>query len=247
MDHNPQLEVFKAIQAFFFDLYREFNEKFKDKSLGLFTRLVQNIKDDETDRQSQVIEAVKMFFTIEATNIKVERFDLIHTQIKFKNSNSIYINFAKYYKHASEDAKAVLEAHLTTIYELIHPKEYSPEQRSLFESFGVDLSTRSGHILAEFLDDFISAAKNTENPEESFASFAQSGKMQKGFLKLKNAVESGYINRQEMLATITNAFTHTSEMLKNDGGDPDDLLNKIGAQLGLSAGDIHGIMNKLNK
>ena len=203
-------EVFEAIKTFVEDLREVFGSK-EETQLALYSRLVDQTKEDDKERIKTIVEGFQYFLSEYESMILNENYDSIPqgTEIRYAVSESICIPIQKYISSSDDETRLIIRQHLLTIGAIIDP---SDEKYDELEKRLQDIGLNDGSAEGEFISGIMSKAKNTmedtdmENPGAAMMGLLSSGVIADMVTGLQQGVGSGQMDIGKLLGSMQNAM-----------------------------------------
>lgn len=223
--------TFKAIKAFVQDLWSVFGGN-QTTPLALYRRLLMKADEDDNDTVACInnfSQGFKVFLSNYEVNLEsAEEFIKIPkgTVIRYKgNSERVFIEIQKFIFKSKADEKEIIRQHLLTIAATIDPNEKTLEalgSSPILEKFGMKDNSKEGQFVSNIMTKARKSMENvdTEDPTVAIMNLLGSGIVGEMVSGLKDGVEGGTMDMQNLLKSMTGALnTVMEENQANGGGD----------------------------
>lgn len=237
-----EVKTFKAISDFISDLHTCFPNR---KDISLYNRLVEKITFRDTGSMLKHITAFKLFFQ---NNPKFLVTRAISQGSKISYNERIFINFDVVWKNTNKSEKEVLYKHLTTIFTILNignPEADEALQILRKENEPASLipnDTKEGQFINDTINELESQMGdlNADNPMEMVGTLMQSGFLNKFVGDLQNKFESGEMDMQKLLGSVTGIIQETSA----DNPEANDMINNTMKMLGGGGLDLNSLVQE---
>lgn len=270
---DEKLTIFNAIVAFVADLDTEFGKKYKP--VALYNRLVSKTTPEDDPAIDRHIEAFRTFF--KGNKRYIDNGDL-SGDAKIVYSERIYLHLGRILSKTDNEAHKHIHKHLATIYSLMHIDTEdgqrvleglrTPQQPELNLP-----NTTEGNFVKETLDEMTAQFKNMDleenpNPMALMGEMMQSGFLQKFMGDMKQKMESGEMDLQSLMGTVTGVIADAApegsdqaESIRNfmnnsmatlgaatqGEGQPPDMANLLGPLMGSAPQPPLQLANAVNE
>jgi hypothetical protein len=230
--------TFIAIKHFVDDLVSVFSSGGGKTPLGLYSRLISHVEiKDAVQGVDKYISGFKTFFTDFGDKLESNEGLLSiprDTVIKYGDSERVYIEIQKfiYKSKAKPEQITTIRQHLLTISATIKPDEtalIALEKSPKDNTFNIPGQNESGFV-KEQMDNIRQTLESGEidmsDPMNGIMALIQSGVITNMIGKLKDGVDSGLLDPNQMLTGLQTTLT---SMMKDAGEDGEVDMNQISA------------------
>jgi len=259
---DQKLRIYNAIASFVQDLNTEFGKKYKP--VALYNRLIEKTTLGDVVAIDRHIKAFRTFFDQNPKYFKDAR---IKGDSRICYSDRIFLDIGKIMSKTDAKTHEYVNKHLITIYTLMNLNnekgkaalETLKEKEPSTNDATIDIAlpdTSEGNFIKDTLTDMTAQFENLgdeANPMQMMSSMMQSGFFTKFMGDLQNKMESGEMNLQSLMGTVTSVI---GDVAPQDGPQGEHMANFLNTSMGQVAaltsggdptvqGDMQAQMNTL--
>ena len=243
-------KIYQAIVAFISDLNDGFGKRYK--SVALYNRLLSRVQENNDAFIQRNIDAFKGFFENNREYIATRQ---LSSNPTIRYSENVYLNMENILKRTDEESHGIIYQHLATICAMIYAHEDRGKQAmENLKSAQQDIDeedilshlelpdTKEGQFLKDTLG-MMTSQIDHNNPMGSVMSMMQSGFFNNFMNSMKTNMESGEIDVNGLIGTVTGMLNNTVQKSDGLGDSPlngmlQSAISQLNGQDGISKDNL---------
>jgi len=211
--NDTELSAFKAIVAFVIDI----GENFKQKSLSLYKRLLENTRITNVVHIKKHIDAFRQFCISNRDSLLHRNMNKLNPKNIVFKPDKIFINLEHIFKQSDPEQTKLIWGHLLNISGYVDPagKVKDILKKDMENKQNQGQSGNEEKFLSDLINKVESKVSSDTNPMEAVSSILNSGIFTDLISNMNNGVSSGSLDIQKLMGTVQNMMSQMGSMMGN--------------------------------